>query len=129
MTSPASAAAFVAVAVGGAVGSVARYAATLALTPFGAAFPWATLLVNVTGAFLIGVFSRLFAGGDSDPVVRLALTTGLCGGFTTFSAFSAEVVTLVQQGRTGRAALYVVVSMLLGLGATAVGLSVGRTRG
>lgn len=122
-------AAFAAVAIGGAVGSVARYAATVAMSGVTVAFPWATLLVNVVGSFLIGLFARIFTGSDSDPMLRLALTTGLCGGFTTFSTFSAEFITLVQQGRTGRAALYAAVSLALGFGATALGLSFGRVRG
>lgn len=128
MTGAASVAAVLAVAVGGAVGSVARYLVALALAPFAAAFPYATLVVNVAGAFLIGVFARTFGGTEQDPVLRLALTTGLCGGFTTFSTMSAEVVALVQEGRTGRAALYVLLSLVLGVGATALGLLVARPR-
>ncbi|AMW06507.1 hypothetical protein GEMMAAP_02935 [Gemmatimonas phototrophica] len=119
-------AALLAVALGGAVGSVARYVTTLALTPVTATFPYATLLVNVIGSFLIGYFGRVFSTPEHDPVVRLALTTGLCGGFTTFSALSAETVTLLQQGRTGRAMTYIALSLALGLGATALGLMAGR---
>ncbi len=126
MNSATSFVAFVAVALGGAVGSVARYGATLALTPIAGTFPYATLLVNVTGSFLIGYFSRIFPTPDHDPVLRLALITGLCGGFTTFSALSAETVTLLQQGRTVRAALYIALSLALGLGATVLGLLAGR---
>lgn len=118
-----------AVAVGGAVGSVARYVVTVAWSTTTTPFPAATLLVNVVGAFLIGVFTRLFTSPEHDPVVRLALTTGLCGGFTTFSAFSAETIALVQQGRAGRAAAYVLLSLGLGFGATLLGLSLGRARG
>ncbi|WP_053333996.1 fluoride efflux transporter CrcB [Gemmatimonas phototrophica] len=121
-----SVAALLAVALGGAVGSVARYVTTLALTPVTATFPYATLLVNVIGSFLIGYFGRVFSTPEHDPVVRLALTTGLCGGFTTFSALSAETVTLLQQGRTGRAMTYIALSLALGLGATALGLMAGR---
>ena len=128
MNHPLSLATVLAVAVGGAVGSVARYLATLAFAPVNTAFPFATLVVNVVGALLIGVFARLFGGPDADPVLRLALTTGLCGGFTTFSAMSAETVTLVQQGRAGRAAVYVLVSLLLGFAATAAGLMIARPR-
>lgn len=128
MNGTASLATVLAVAAGGAVGSVARYLTTLALASVTAAFPYATLLVNVVGAFLIGVFGRVFSGSDHDPVLRLALTTGLCGGFTTFSAMSAETVALVQQGRAGRAALYVLLSLVLGFGATAIGLMVARPR-
>jgi CrcB protein len=121
-------AAVIAVAAGGAVGSVTRYLTTLALARYFDAFPVGTLLVNVVGAFLIGAFARLFSGADHDPVLRLALTTGLCGGFTTFSAMSAETIALVQQGRIGRAALYVTASLVLGFGATALGLGSIRPR-
>jgi CrcB protein len=117
-----------AVALGGAVGSVARYLTSIAFSSIAVAFPFATLVVNVVGAFLIGIFARVFGGTDADPMMRLALTTGLCGGFTTFSAMSAETVTLVQQGRAGRAALYVLLSLVLGFGATALGLTVARPR-
>ena len=128
MNNSASFATVLAVAAGGAVGSVARYLTAVALAPQTTAFPWATLVVNVIGAFLIGLFARFFGATDADPVLRLALTTGLCGGFTTFSAMSAEVVTFVQQGRMGRAALYVMMSLVLGFGATALGLLVARPR-
>lgn len=128
MNQAASLSTVLAVALGGAVGSVARYLTTLAFAPVAATFPFATFVVNVVGAFLIGVFARLFGGVDADPVLRLALTTGLCGGFTTFSAMSAETVTLVQQGRAGRAALYVLLSLGLGFAATAAGLMVARPR-
>jgi CrcB protein len=115
-----------AVAMGGAVGSVLRYLVTLFMTPAGATFPLATLLVNVTGSFLLGFLSRLFDAPDSNQLVRLALTTGLCGGFTTFSTFSAETLLLLQQGRTGRAVAYIALSLTLGLGAAALGMTVGR---
>ncbi len=113
------------VAGGGAVGSVARYAVGVLMAPATGAFPWATLLVNVVGAFLIGWFARVFSAPDADHVMRLALTTGFCGGFTTFSTLSAETVTLLQQGKAGRAALYIALSLLLGLTATFAGLAVG----
>lgn len=128
MNGAASLSALVAVAIGGAAGSVARYLTALVLAPWATGFPIATLGVNVLGAFLIGVFTRLFSGPDADPAVRLALTTGLCGGFTTFSAMSAETVTLVQQGRAGRAVLYLLLSLVLGIAATALGLIIARPR-
>jgi CrcB protein len=115
------------VALGGAAGSVGRYLLAAWLAPASTQFPWATLLVNVVGAFAIGAFARLF-GAEHDPLLRLALTTGLCGGFTTFSAFSVETLTLLQQGRAGRAALYVGLSLVLGLGATTLGFAVARPR-
>lgn len=119
---------WIAVALGGALGSVARYGAGLLLVRSGDGFPVATLAVNVIGAFLIGLLARVFSAPDHDPVLRLALTAGFCGGFTTFSTFSAETITLLQQGRSGRAAAYVSLTLVLGFGATALGLFIGRSR-
>jgi fluoride exporter len=117
------------VAMGGAAGSVLRYLAGLWLAPLSASFPWATLAVNVLGALLLGMLLRYFAVADADQAMRLALTTGFCGGFTTFSALSAETVQLLQQGRAGRAFLYVALTLVLGLSATALGLALGGPRG
>jgi CrcB protein len=124
-TPPFGATVLLVVALGGAIGSVARYATGVLLAPATTTFPWATLVVNVLGAFLIGWFARLFSAPDADHVVRLALTTGFCGGFTTFSTLSAETVTLLQQGKAGRAAAYIALSLALGLAATFAGLSAG----
>ena len=116
-----------AVAVGGATGSVARYALGVVLLRSSGAFPISTLLINVVGSFFIGLFSRLFDAPDHNQVLRVALTVGLCGGFTTFSTFSAETVTLLQQGKAGRAALYISVSVVASVLATFAGLMVGRS--
>jgi CrcB protein len=116
---------WLAVAAGGAGGSVLRYAVGLWLARPSAAFPFATLAVNVLGAFLLGVFARVFAPADADPVLRAALTIGFCGGFTTFSTFSAELVTLAQDGRLLRAAAYATLSLLGGVLATLAGLALG----
>jgi fluoride exporter len=116
-----------AVAAGGATGSVARYVLGTLLMRVGSGFPVSTLLINVAGSFLIGLLARLFDAPDQNQVLRAALTVGICGGFTTFSTFSAETVTLLQQGKAGRAALYVTVSLVLGVLATFAGLAVGRT--
>ena len=115
-----------AVAVGGATGSVARYVLGTLLLRASTGFPVSTLLINVVGSFLIGLFARLFDAPDHNHVLRVALTVGICGGFTTFSTFSAETVTLLQQGKAGRAALYVTVSLVAGVLATFAGLMVGR---
>ena len=116
-----------AVAAGGATGSVARYVLGTLLLRVSSGFPVSTLLINVAGSFLIGLLARLFDAPDQNQVLRAALTVGICGGFTTFSTFSAETVTLLQQGKAGRAALYVTVSLVLGVLATFAGLAVGRT--
>jgi CrcB protein len=117
--------AVVAVALGGALGSVSRYVVGALLARPGAALPWATLAVNVAGSFAIGVLLRTTAEGS---VARLALATGFCGGFTTFSAFSAETVQLLQQGRLARAAAYALASVLLSVGAALAGYALGGRR-
>ena len=115
-----------AVARGGAIGSVARYVVGVVMLRSSSGFPLSTLLINVAGSFFIGLFARLFDAPDHHQVLRVALTVGICGGFTTFSAFSAETVTMLQQGKVGRAALYVMVSLVAGMLATFAGLMVGR---
>ncbi len=90
------------VAVGGALGSVARYAVSgLVATGFGETFPWGTLVVNIVGSFVIGFFAtltapdgRVFVGAGT----RQFVMTGLCGGFTTFSSFSLNTLNLIQDG-------------------------------
>lgn len=103
--------------VGGGAGSLLRYALSLWLrTPAGTlAFPWATLAANLTGCFLIGLFYGLSARLNLSNEVRLLLTTGLCGGFTTFSTFSYESLQLLRQGGYGYFALYVGASIALGI--------------
>ena len=115
-----------AVATGGAVGSVARFLVTQQMLKVGTHdFPFGTLLVNVLGSLLIGLFARMFAGPDSNIVWRSALTVGFCGGFTTFSTYSAELVLLIEQGRAFRAFVYVISSTGLSLAATIAGLTLG----
>jgi CrcB protein len=129
VTASFSPATLIAVAAGGATGSVLRYAVSLWMLRAGNGFPLGTLAVNVIGSFLIGVLARVFLSVDQDYVLRLALTTGFCGGFTTFSTFSAETLTLLQEGRAGRAAAYVVITLVLGVAATWLGLLVAKPRG
>ena len=81
-----------AVAAGGALGSVTRYLVGIASgRMFGTSFPWGTLIINVTGSFLIGAFVGMFATRwDLPPAARIFLTVGICGGYTTFSTFSLD---------------------------------------
>ena len=108
--------ALLAVAVGGALGSLLRYAAGLLVQQ-----PWATLTVNLVGSFLIGLCALYFASGES-PLLRLLVITGILGGFTTFSAFSLDSLMLLQLGGWGRALLYIGGNTLGGLLACALGL-------
>jgi CrcB protein len=116
---------WLAVALAGACGSVLRYAVGLALLRVPLGFPFGTLVVNVLGSFLLGVFARWLSAPSIDPAWRIALTVGFCGGFTTFSTLSAEVVSMAQEGRLLRAAAYVLASLVLGVSATLLGLALG----
>lgn len=114
------------VALGSAIGGVGRYLMSL-LIPYNPAtdnLPVATLTVNIAGSFAIGLVAAHAArGGFGDPRTALFLATGVCGGFTTFSAFSLQMVGLLQQGEPVAAAIYVLASVA-GCGlATAVGLA------
>ena len=112
------------VAAGGAVGSLARYGVGVAAGRwFGLGFPWGTLFVNVLGGLAMGLLAARV--GPESVNLRLALGVGLLGGFTTFSAFSLEVVRLMQH-QPGLAVLYVFLSVALSVGACWVGFSLGR---
>ena len=114
-----------AIAIGGAAGSVARWAIG-SLSPADATFPWATLAINVGGSLLLGVLLGAAFMASAPAHLRLALTVGFCGGFTTFSTFSAETVRLLEAGAWGRAATYAGVSVVLAISATAAGIALGR---
>jgi fluoride exporter len=116
------------VAIGGALGSVARFVlGTLVQQRVGAGFPFGTLLVNVTGSIAIGAIMRWgTAGAWVSPETRLFLVTGLCGGYTTFSTFSYETARLLEDGEQSRAALYVVLSVVLSLAGTFAGFVLAR---
>jgi fluoride exporter len=111
-------------AAGGAVGSAARFFLGARFPSVDGRIPVATLLVNVTGSLLIGLLIPLVA---TRPDARAFLVVGICGGYTTFSAFSVETVQLLQGGRFGVAFLYMVVSVGLCLAATWLGLQLGRS--
>lgn len=94
-----------AVVIGGSVGCVLRYFAGLKLNGLYPNLPMGTLLVNLVGGLIIGMALAFFSRSPNlDPAWRLLVMTGFCGGFTTFSAFSAEVVIMLQDGRMGWAA-------------------------
>ncbi|CAN7337620.1 fluoride efflux transporter CrcB [Neorhizobium sp. LjRoot104] len=116
------------VAIGGAAGSVCRYLVGLwALRLWGAAFPWGTLAVNIIGSFAIGFFAELIVRRfDASPEMRLLIITGFLGGFTTFSAFSLDVLSLLERGATMAGVTYIVASVAISLGAVFAGLALGR---
>ncbi len=114
------------VALGGALGAVGRYLVNVAaLRLAGDGFPWGTFTVNVTGSFLMGVLVVALGqlnGMRFSPFV----ITGLLGGFTTFSAFSLDAMTLYERGQAGAAAAYVLASVSLSLAGIVAGLAVAR---
>lgn len=114
------------VALGGAIGSVARYLTGLGVVRLvGPGFPLAILTVNIVGSFLMGVFVVAAAHKGLTHLSPLVMT-GLLGGFTTFSAFSLETVTLLERGQVGQAALYLGLSVGLSIGGLMAGLWLTR---
>jgi fluoride exporter len=113
------------VLLGGALGTGLRYGLSTLITSVfrQPEFPYGTFIINVTGSFAIGILASLFAARPSlSDVGRAALMTGMLGGYTTFSSFSLETYTLLQDGRAGLAILYAAASVLLGLGAVWAGM-------
>jgi CrcB protein len=96
------------------------------LALLGPGFPWWTLAVNVAGSFAIGLLAGLFGAWETGHNIRLFLITGVLGGFTTFSAFSLDALTLWERGAFQEAGLYVLGSVILSLMAAAVGLMATR---
>lgn len=117
-----------AVALGGALGSALRYLVSAwALRLFGPAFPVGTLAVNVLGSFLLALLVPFAAeSAGLSPALRLALTTGFCGGFTTYSTFNLEALTFFEKGSWATAALYLAVTLFACAGAGLVGLWLAR---
>ena len=114
------------VALGGALGAVARYLTGLALVrAFPGALPMGIWPINVVGSFLMGVFV-VYAFHKGFAQANLFVMTGLLGGFTTFSAFSLETVTLIEQGAWGQAGIYVALSVGLSIAALFAGLMLAR---
>ncbi len=117
------------IAIGGVLGSLARYGVVLLEGERGTDdWPWATLSVNILGALLIGIIASSPTIRARPHWVRLFLVTGILGGFTTFSAFALETGELLDAGRVGLAGGYVVVTMVAGLLAVRLGAKIGHSR-
>lgn len=118
-----------AIALGGALGSVLRHGANVAALRFmGDAFPWGTFFVNIAGSFVIGLLTGLFAlYWQPSPEMRVFLVTGFLGGFTTFSTFSLDFSTLWESGAVTPALAYAVLSVVLSIGALFLALFLVRT--
>ena len=116
------------IAVGSAIGGVSRYLLGGFVQRLTAGtFPFGTLLVNITGSFLLGLIMRYAVETPTfTPEVRAFLTIGFCGGYTTFSTFSYETVVLMEDGQWARAAAYVLLSVVVSLAATFLGFAAAR---
>jgi fluoride exporter len=120
---------FLIVFLGGGIGSAIRHGVNLGVGRLlGNGFPYATALINVTGSFIMGLIAAYFAfKGDATQSWRLFLTTGILGGYTTFSTFSLDTALLYERGEVGLAALYVVLSVVMGLVGLFGGLAIVRS--
>lgn len=121
--------AFIAIFVGGGLGSVLRYGIQLMLHEriVAYSFPWATFAVNIVGSFLIGLFYALSSKFNLSEEFRLFLTAGLCGGFTTFSTFSNDSLAMIRQGDTIICLIYIILSVALGVIACLSGSAVCKS--
>ena len=116
------------IGTGSFLGGVGRYLATWFIqSRFLSAFPYGTLGVNILGCLAIGLVFGLSERGNLPPEWRLFLATGICGGFTTFSAFSNETIALLRDGQWWSAFLYISASVVLGLLATFAGIIFVKT--
>ena len=107
------------VGIGGAIGSILRYLASYLINnKFLSTFPVGTMVVNITGCFLIGVVFAFAEKNSISPEWRFFLATGICGGYTTFSTFSLESFSLIREGHTAYALTYIIGSVVLGILAT-----------
>ena len=115
--------------IGGGIGAALRHGVNLGTARlFGTSFPYGTLTVNIVGCLVMGLLTGYFAfKGDVTQHWRLFLTTGILGGFTTFSAFSLDVALLYERGEVGLAATYVLASVVISLVAVFGGLALMRS--
>ena len=112
----------IAVGAGSFIGGIARYLVSLAMKGISKGFPWATLLVNLLGCLIIGLLWGFLSRNASESTSwGLFLTVGLCGGFTTFSTFSKEALTMLQTGQIWGFASYITLSILAGIALVAIG--------
>ena len=115
--------------LGGGLGAALRHGINLGAARWlGAGFPYGTLIVNVTGSLIMGLIAGYFAfKGDASQNWRLFLTTGILGGYTTFSAFSLDAALLYERGETSLAAIYVLASVGLSIAGLFAGLAMARS--
>ena len=117
----------IAVGAGSFIGGIARYLVSLVMKGISKGFPWATVLVNLIGCLIIGLLWGFLSRNASESTSwGLFLTVGLCGGFTTFSTFSKEALTMLQTGQIWGFASYIALSILAGIALVALGYYIGR---
>ena len=117
----------IAVGAGSFIGGIARYLVSLAMKGISKGFPWATLLVNLLGCLIIGLLWGFLSRNASESTSwGLFMTVGLCGGFTTFSTFSKEALTMLQTGQIWGFASYIAISILAGIALVALGYYIGH---
>lgn len=117
----------IAVGAGSFIGGIARYIASLAMKGISKGFPWATVLVNLLGCLIIGLLWGFLSRNASESTSwGLFLTVGLCGGFTTFSTFSKEALTMLQTGQIWGFASYIALSIPAEIALVALGYYIGR---
>ena len=117
----------IAVGAGSFIGGIARYIVSLAMKGISKGFPWATVLVNLIGCLIIGLLWGFLSRNASESTSwGLFLTVGLCGGFTTFSTFSKEALTMLQTGQIWGFASYIALSILAGIALVALGYYIER---
>lgn len=111
------------IALGGVVGTLLRYAVSNMLFSPDNALPWGTFFINVSGSFILGATMRLAQSMTMTPEMKAMIAVGFCGAFTTFSTYSWEVYSFVEQGHYGRAGAYALGSVILGVIALAGGVA------
>ncbi len=117
------------VGAGGAIGSVARFLSQQMIARYyPSSFPWGTLIVNIVGCFIIGIVYAFGEKGNLlSPEMRLLLATGFCGGFTTFSTFAYENISLMREGELLYTFLYIAASITVGFLAAYIGIFVVKS--
>ncbi len=116
-----------AVGLGGATGSILRFVLLSCMRPICANFPYDILFINIIGSFLIGLFATsVFSLFSMTPLMYATIVTGFLGGFTTFSSFSLSVITLIEQGASIGALLYICASVVCSICATWLGIFVAK---
>ena len=112
--------------LGAGIGGTLRHGVNLAASRLGSSFPWGTLTINIVGSILMGLVAGWFAVRGDSVQARLFIATGVLGGFTTFSTFSLDAVSMYERGETGAAAVYALASVVAALAGLVAGLGLAR---